>query len=307
LPEGVVVPPLGTEEAREKFVGCIRGLHYLHQYGVVHGDIKPQNLLVATDGTVKIADFGAAVMLQQDEASSQDEELSRMPGKLICTPAFTPPELFRASTTVSPACDVWAMGVTLYQMVYGTLPFWPPSGNHTELEIMVTHRELSFPSSSTPEEASSSAALVVAAGAAGAAGSGVGCGGGGGGSGGGGLGAGGGVAAAAATAMDENERQKSKRTSSLGVLTTLEAYDPMVGYLRVRSKDPEQRIDLTAAINHPWVTVEGSIRPEGLEISVEPGCGDDGGQVQVTDGDLLDAWTMFPATPTPRGREHAYS
>ncbi|CAN0043269.1 unnamed protein product [Scytosiphon promiscuus] len=243
LPEGVVVPPLGTEEAREKFVGCIRGLHYLHQHGVVHGDIKPQNLLVAMDGTVKIADFGAAVMLQQGEASLENEDAFRMPGKLICTPAFTPPELFGASTTVSPACDVWAMGVTLYQMVYGTLPFWPPSGNHTELEIM--------------------------------------------------------------------ERQKGSRSSSsLGVSTNLEAYDPMVGYLRnllrrMLEKDPEQRIDLTAAINHPWVTVEGSIRPEGLEISVEPGFSDDGGQ--VTDGDLLDAWTMFPATPTPRGREYAFS
>lgn len=46
-------------------------------------------------------------------------------------------------------------------------------------------------------------------------------------------------------------------------------------------KDPEHRIDLTSAINHPWVTVEGSIRPEGLEISVESGCSDDDGQVQV--------------------------
>lgn len=64
LPEGVVVPPMCTEEAREKFIGCIRGLHHLHLNGVVHGDIKPQNLLVAKDGKVKIADFGAAVMLQ---------------------------------------------------------------------------------------------------------------------------------------------------------------------------------------------------------------------------------------------------
>lgn len=64
LPEGVVVPPMGTDEAREKFIGCIRGLHHLHLNGVVHGDIKPQNLLVAKDGKVKIADFGAAVMLQ---------------------------------------------------------------------------------------------------------------------------------------------------------------------------------------------------------------------------------------------------
>lgn len=64
LPEGVVVPPMRTEEAREKFIGCIRGLYHLHLNGVVHGDIKPQNLLVAKDGKVKIADFGAAVMLQ---------------------------------------------------------------------------------------------------------------------------------------------------------------------------------------------------------------------------------------------------
>lgn len=42
----------------------MRGLHHLHQHGVVHGDIKPQNLLIAKDGAVKISDFGAAVMLQ---------------------------------------------------------------------------------------------------------------------------------------------------------------------------------------------------------------------------------------------------
>lgn len=66
LPQGVVVKPLSTEDARRTFVGCVRGLHYLHQHGVIHGDIKPQNLLVAADGNVKIADFGAAVVLQHE-------------------------------------------------------------------------------------------------------------------------------------------------------------------------------------------------------------------------------------------------
>ncbi|CAN0565926.1 unnamed protein product, partial [Ectocarpus sp. 12 AP-2014] len=84
------------------------------------------------------------------------------------------------------------------------------------------------------------------------------------------------------------------RTLSSGVLTNLEAYDPMVGYLRnllrrMLEKDPEHRIDLKAAISHPWVTVEGSIRPEGLEALEEPGGND--GELQVTDGELLDAWT----------------
>lgn len=122
------------------------------------------------------------------------------------------------------------MGVTLYQMVYGTLPFWPPSGNHSELEIMVTHRELSFPSPSSSSP-SSVAALEGAGGTGigvrgGPAGGGVGYGGAGGS--GGGL-----VAAAAAAVVDEQDLKNGKRTLSSGVLTNLEAYDPMVGYLRV--------------------------------------------------------------------------
>lgn len=65
LPEGYNVQPLPADEARANFVDCLRGLYYLHQHGVIHGDIKPQNLLVSRTGAVKIADFGAATVLQQ--------------------------------------------------------------------------------------------------------------------------------------------------------------------------------------------------------------------------------------------------
>lgn len=105
---------------------------------------------------------------------------------------------------------MWALGVTLYQMVYGTLPFWPPSGNHSELEIMVTHRELSFPPTSG---VSSFPSGGVAGGAGGA-----------------GAGAGG---ASGSSAVDEKGRKGVRTLSSSGGLTTLEAYDPMAGYLRV--------------------------------------------------------------------------
>lgn len=65
LPEGYNVQPLPVDEARIKFLDCLKGLYYLHQHGVIHGDIKPQNLLVSKTGEVKIADFGAATVLQQ--------------------------------------------------------------------------------------------------------------------------------------------------------------------------------------------------------------------------------------------------
>lgn len=105
---------------------------------------------------------------------------------------------------------MWALGVTLYQMVYGTLPFWPPSGNHTELEIMVTHRELSFPPTSGASFAAGSG------GGPGAVAGGAGM---------------GGVGSIGSTADEKG--WKGVRTLSSGGLSTLEAYDPMAGYLRV--------------------------------------------------------------------------
>lgn len=86
LPEGVVVPPMCTEEAREKFIDCIRGLHHLHLNGVVHGDIKPQNLLVAKNRKVKIADFGAAVMLQNQVS---DVWLELLPIGVVVVSSFS--------------------------------------------------------------------------------------------------------------------------------------------------------------------------------------------------------------------------
>lgn len=110
---------------------------------------------------------------------------------------------------------MWALGVTLYQMVYGTLPFWPPSGNHSELEIMVTHRELSFP----PTSGVSSF---------GGGGSGVGAGAG---------GAGAGMSGVGSSSAVDEKGWKGVRTLSSGGLNTLEAYDPMAGYLRVSFRD----------------------------------------------------------------------
>jgi eukaryotic-like serine/threonine-protein kinase len=99
-----------------------------HAGGVVHRDIKPGNVLLARTG-VKVVDFGiAAAVGALDEAG----------GELLGTPAYIAPERF-AGGPATPATDVYALGILLYQCLTGALP-WPVS---TITELVRAHRELS--------------------------------------------------------------------------------------------------------------------------------------------------------------------
>ncbi|KAI3849813.1 hypothetical protein MKW98_026727 [Papaver atlanticum] len=92
----------------------VAGLMYLHTHNVVHGDIKPDNLLVTGSGVVKIADFSVSQVFEDE-----NDELRRSPG----TPVFTAPECCSGITYHGRAADTWALGVTLYYMVFGKYPF----------------------------------------------------------------------------------------------------------------------------------------------------------------------------------------
>lgn len=96
-------------------VGC--GLEYLHLQNIVHGDIKPQNLLVGDDGVVKIADFGISKMLQPGE--DQQIKLNETAG----TPAFMCPEMCAGESYLGTAADVWAFGATMFMLRFGQPPF----------------------------------------------------------------------------------------------------------------------------------------------------------------------------------------
>ncbi|XP_051134394.1 serine/threonine-protein kinase GRIK2-like isoform X2 [Andrographis paniculata] len=109
-------PPggLGENTARKYLRDVVAGLMYLHAHNIVHGDIKPDNLLVTGSGTVKIADFSVSQVFEDD-----NDVLRRSPG----TPVFTAPECCSGITYRGKAADTWAVGVTLYCLVLGTYPF----------------------------------------------------------------------------------------------------------------------------------------------------------------------------------------
>ena len=94
------------------------GLLYLHKKGIVHHDIKPDNLLVGENEMVYIADFGVSEI-----CSSRDPKVHGHRG----TPAFFAPELLAEKemddSVNGPPVDMWALGVTLYLMVFGKMPF----------------------------------------------------------------------------------------------------------------------------------------------------------------------------------------
>ncbi|MEO1697573.1 MAG: FHA domain-containing serine/threonine-protein kinase [Planctomycetota bacterium] len=106
---------LAWPDAMRAVADAAAGLVYAESQGIVHRDIKPENLMRGEGGTVKIADLGLAVQVEQ-------EDNAELGGKVFGTPHFLAPELLRgeAPTTRS---DLYALGTTAYQLVAGRPPF----------------------------------------------------------------------------------------------------------------------------------------------------------------------------------------
>src|SRR5271170_1368150 len=105
---------LPVEEALPIVLGACAGLDYAHRKGVVHRDVKPGNLRLGTDHTVKLADFGIAKATEQSSITQI--------GSVLGTAAYLAPEQGRGEEAGPPA-DIYALGVVAYQLISGRLPF----------------------------------------------------------------------------------------------------------------------------------------------------------------------------------------
>ncbi len=120
LPGGSLVQrleagPLAVEETVRIADETLAALEYLHAQGVVHRDVKPSNLLLDDDGHVRLADLGLARPIEDVQDLTQTN-------MAIGTPAFMSPEQIRGEAP-TPAADLYGLGVTLFQLLTGALPF----------------------------------------------------------------------------------------------------------------------------------------------------------------------------------------
>jgi hypothetical protein len=147
----------------------LAALRYAHGAGVIHRDIKPDNLMITRDGVVKVADLGLSRL-----ADTEPDAGTTVAGAMMGTPHYMAPEQGRDARTAGPAADLYGLGATLYHLSTGRVPF----SGATPMAVVIAHASepLVFPSdrpgpalrrfisrlmAKTPEERPASAAEAL--------------------------------------------------------------------------------------------------------------------------------------------------
>ncbi len=130
--------------AAEMMMTLARAMHYAHRQGVVHRDMKPGNVLIGSQGEIKIADFGIAKRLDGESSMT-------LSGAVMGTPVYMAPEQAGGqSRKVGPAADVYALGALFYHLLTGRPPFLPDESD-TALTLRVLQEDPVSPAWHRPE------------------------------------------------------------------------------------------------------------------------------------------------------------
>ncbi|CAH8464881.1 unnamed protein product [Heterobilharzia americana] len=114
-------------DARVKFLDVLSAVDYIHSCGIVHRDLKAENILLDSEMNIKLVDFSFGTYF-----SSSDQLLSTWCG----SPPYAAPEIFLGEPYIGVKADIWSLGVILYVMVCGALPFDAQSLPHLKNQVL---------------------------------------------------------------------------------------------------------------------------------------------------------------------------